>query len=52
MSEWMVTYSDGSSETFSDDLTIELVCEYADSTKNIIKIEKVFTNIVDTLTVC
>lgn len=39
-SKWTVTYSDGSTEDFDDELTIELVCAYADDTKSIVKIER------------
>ena len=38
---WLVTYSDGSIDEFSDELTIELVIEYADNRKSIVKVELV-----------
>ena len=39
--EWIVTYSGGSTEAYSTDLTLELVCAYIDDRKEVIKIEKV-----------
>lgn len=38
---WLITYSDGSTDEFSDELTIELAIEYADSRKTIVKVELV-----------
>ena len=38
---WLVTYSDGTTEEFDTELTIELVCAYADDRKSIVKIERI-----------
>lgn len=35
---WKVTYADGSIDVF-EDMTIELVCEYIDNKKQVVKIE-------------
>ena len=36
---WVVTYSDGSEDAFSAGMPLELVAEYANEYKDIIKIE-------------
>lgn len=41
MKMWVVTYSDGSEDTFKSDMPLELVLEYANDRKSIVKIELV-----------
>ncbi len=38
---WVVTYADGSTEEFSGDNTLELVCASLDDRKSAIKIERI-----------
>ena len=38
---WLVTYVDGSTEGFSEDNTLELVCASLDARKSVIKIERI-----------
>ena len=41
LGDWVVTYADGSTDEFSDELTIELVCAYIDDTKQIVSISRI-----------
>ena len=41
---WMITYTDGSTEKFSTELTLELLCAYLDDKKQVLKIERIATN--------
>lgn len=36
---WVVTYSDGTTDTF-EDMSLELICEYLDASKSVISIVK------------
>ena len=38
---WLVTYADGSTEEFSEDNTLELVCASLDDRKSVIRIERI-----------
>lgn len=37
---WKVTYDDGSSEEY-EDMTLELVCEYVNQKKSVVRIERI-----------
>lgn len=38
---WIVTYSDGTTDTFSDELTLEALAASVDDRKSVLKIERV-----------
>ena len=35
---WIVTYSDGSKDSFSGELTLEMLCAYVDDRKKVVTI--------------